>query len=95
MNVISFIMSIVCVGLFIIITTSHKSLIFLKNLLGFHPLYGILALSFITILIGLTGFIGASTWRGKFRSVFTLIVSVSLSIFVTVVLLFGNFLKFT
>jgi hypothetical protein len=92
---ISFLLSLVCLGLFFIVAISHETLLYLKKFLGFHPLNVVLALSFLTILIGLIGFTGASTWKGKFRSVFTLIVSLSLSIFVSAVLLFGNFLMFT
>ncbi|MBP0726477.1 hypothetical protein J5Y03_15050 [Bacillus sp. RG28] len=85
-NMISFFLLLVCLSLFLLVATSHESLLFLKKLLGFHPLNAVLVLSFLTILISLIGFTGAFTWKGKFRSLFSLMISLSLSIFVSVVL---------
>jgi len=90
MNIFSFLLSFICLALLIYVITFHESMIFLKNLLGFHPLYAIFSLSFISLLIGLIGFVGTPSFKSKFRSVFTLILSLFLCIFVSVVLLFAN-----
>lgn len=45
--------------------------------------------------VTLIGFLGAATLRGKIRSVFTLIVSVGLSLFIGIVLALGNIFQFT
>jgi len=80
MNFTSFILSLVCVGL-----------LFIYNI----SLILVFSLSFITIITGLIGFVGAATLGGKIRSVFTLIISVGLSFFIGIVLTFGNLFQFT
>ncbi len=95
MNLISFILSLVCVGLLFISNGSPNSLNYLSIKLSFSPLILVFSLSFITIIIGLIGFVGATTLGGKIRSVFTLIISVGLSLFLGIVLSLGNLFQFT
>ena len=95
LNVISFILSLVCVGLFLISNGSSNSLNYLSIKLSFDPLILVFSLSFITIIIGLIGFLGATTLSSKIRSVFTLIITVSLSLFLAIVLSLGNLFQFT
>jgi len=95
LNVLSFILSLVCVGLFLISNGSSNSLNYLSIKLSFDPLILVFSLSFITIIIGLIGFLGATTLSSKIRSVFTLIISVSLSLFLAIVLSLGNLFQFT
>lgn len=80
MNLTSFILSLVCVGL-----------LFIYNI----SLILVFSLSFITIITGLIGFVGAATLGGKIRSVFTLIISVGLSLFIGIVLTLGKLFRFT
>lgn len=59
-------------------------------MMGIHPFTLILFITLFTFLAGVFGFSGVRDWKGMARSVFSIIVTLSLSAFLGCVLLFGS-----
>jgi hypothetical protein len=89
-NIWSFISSIVCILLFVIV--SFSSLID-YSIMGTHALNLVLYITLITLVLGVLGFSGIQDWRGMARSVATIILTLGLSAFLTFVIFFGNLLS--
>lgn len=86
-NFWSFILSIICVVLFLTVSFSGW---FTNSILVIHPLTIVLFLTLFTFLFGMFGFSGVRSWKGMARSVSTVVVTLSLSAFVGFALLFGS-----
>lgn len=61
-----------------------------SKMMGIHPFTLILFITLFTFLAGVFGFSGVRDWKGMARSVFSIIVTLSLSAFLGCVLLFGS-----
>jgi hypothetical protein len=89
-NIWSFILSIICLLLFFIVSF----LIPVREpFIGTHPLNLILYLTLITFILGLIGFLGIQDWKGMARSAATIVITIGLSLFLTAVIFFGGLLS--
>lgn len=86
-NFWSFILSLICIFMFLIVSFSNW---FTNSIIGFHPLTIVLIITLITFLFGVFGFSGVGDWKGMARSVSTVVVTFSLSVFLGYVFLIGN-----
>ncbi|SFL44672.1 hypothetical protein SAMN04487943_101594 [Gracilibacillus orientalis] len=89
-NIWSFILSIICILLFFIISFSG---LIDYSLMDTHPLNLVLYITLITFVLGVLGFSGIQDWKGMARSVTTLILTLGLSAFLTFVIFFGDLLS--
>ncbi|MBP2242166.1 O-antigen ligase [Cytobacillus eiseniae] len=86
-NIGSFISSIVCILLFVIVSFSD---LINNSVLGVHPLNLVFSFTLITFLLGVVGLSGVQNWKGMARSITTIIVTVGLSVFLSFILFFGT-----
>ncbi|WP_411954833.1 hypothetical protein ACKXGF_03190 [Alkalibacillus sp. S2W] len=86
-NFWSFIFSIICIFLFL---TAAFSGWISDSVAGIHPLTIVLWITLSTFLLGIFGLSGIRNLKGLSRSVFTVVITLSLSIFLGVVLLTGS-----
>ena len=89
-NIWSFILSIICVVLFFIVSFSG---IFTNSIKGTHPLNLVLYITLITLVLGVLGLGGIQDRKGLARSVFTIFLTLGLSVFLTFVLFFVNLIS--
>ncbi|MDQ0298440.1 cellulose synthase/poly-beta-1,6-N-acetylglucosamine synthase-like glycosyltransferase [Salibacterium salarium] len=89
-NIWSFILSIICILLFFIVSFSGP---IDYSLMGIHPLNLVLYITLITFVLGVLSFSGIQDWKGMARSVTTIILTLGLSVFLTFVIFFGNLLS--
>ncbi|MCT8140257.1 hypothetical protein H1D32_22680 [Anaerobacillus sp. CMMVII] len=89
-NIWSFISSIICILLFLIVSFSGQ---IDYSLMGTHPLNLVLYITLITFILGGFGFSGIEDWKGIARSITTIILTLGLSTVLTCVIFFGNFLS--
>lgn len=89
-NTLSFLSSLVCILLFVIISFSGP---IDYSIMGTHPLNLVLYITLITLVLGVLGFSGIQDWKGMARSVTTIILTLGLSAFLTFVIFFGNLLS--
>lgn len=89
-NVWSFILSIICILLFLIV--SFAGLID-YSIMGTHPLNLVLYITLITFVLGVLGFSGIQDWKGMARSVTTILLTLGLSAFLSFVIFLGNLLS--
>ena len=89
-NLWSFILSIICILLFFIVSLSGP---IDYSIMGTHPLNLVLYITFITFVLGLLGFSGVQDWKGMTRSITTVIITLGLSTFLAVVIFFGSLLS--
>ncbi|RDI45554.1 hypothetical protein [Falsibacillus pallidus] len=88
MNIISFILSILCVCLFILISFSGHPIE--VRLFHIHPITGLLILTVLTFVCGMVGLAGIKNFASLFRSVVTLFITLGISVFLLLVLLIGS-----
>ncbi|GAB3056361.1 hypothetical protein GCM10027286_20000 [Virgibacillus ainsalahensis] len=89
-NIWSFILSIICILLFVIVSFSR---LIEFSVLGTHPLNLVLYITLITLVLGVFGFSGIQDWQGMARSVTTVIITLGLSSLLVFVIFFGSFLS--
>ena len=89
-NLWSFILSIVCILLFFIVSLSGP---IDYSIMGKHPLNLVLYITLITFVLGILGFSGIQDWKGMTRSITTVIITLGLSAFMAIVLFFGSLLS--
>ena len=89
-NLWSFILSIVCILLFFIVSLSGP---IDYSIMGTHPLNLVLYITLITFVLGILGFSGIQDWKGMTRSITTVIITLGLSAFMAIVLFFGSLLS--
>ncbi|KHF40510.1 hypothetical protein [Halalkalibacter okhensis] len=89
-NIWSFILSIICILLFFIVSFSGP---IDYSIMGNHPLNLVLYITLITFVLGVLGFSGIQDWKGMARSLTTIILTLGLSVFLTFVVFFGNLLS--
>ncbi|MDG5788584.1 hypothetical protein QA612_13945 [Evansella sp. AB-P1] len=90
LNVISFILTILCIMLFIL----YLSIDLLgTNLLGVHPLYIILTLTVLTFILAVFGSMGANSWQSILRTTLSIVLTLSLSGVLSYIIFFGKLLS--
>lgn len=82
-NIGSFILSIICILLFLLVSFSG---LIDYSVMGTHPLALVLYITLLTLILGVLGFSGIHDWKGMARSVTTLIITSGLSAFLTFVI---------
>lgn len=89
-NLWSFILSIICILLFFIVSLSGPIDYFI---MGTHPLNLVLYSTLITFILGILGFAGIQNWKGMSRSIATVIITLGLSAFLVIIIFFGSLLS--
>lgn len=89
-NIWSFILSIICIFLFFIVSFSGP---IDYSIMGTHPLNLVLYITLLTFVLGILGFSGIQNWKGMARSITTIILTMGLSAFLTFVIFFGKLLS--
>lgn len=89
-NIWSFILSIICILLFFIVSFSGP---IDYSIMGTHPLNLVLYITLLTFVLGILGFLGIQNWKGLARSVTTIILTMGLSAFLTFVIFVGKLLS--
>ncbi|WML44538.1 hypothetical protein [Neobacillus sp. PS3-40] len=90
MNIWSFISSIICILLFVMVSFSGPIDYFI---MGIHPLNLVLYITLITLFLGILGFSGIRDWKAMARSVTTIIITLGLSAFLAFIIFLGNLLS--
>lgn len=90
-NIWSFISSIVCILLFVLVSFSGP---IDYTIMGTHPLNLVLYITLITLVFGVVGFLGIRDWIGMARSVITIFLTLGLSAILSFVIFFGNLLNY-
>lgn len=94
-NFWSFVFSIICIVLFFISISSKETLGVLTNLLHMHPLYVVLAISFITFIFGLIGLSASTNRKLLLRGISTIVITLGLCIVIIIIMVLGSFFQFT
>ncbi|UYO18764.1 hypothetical protein [Bacillus sp. 41-22] len=93
-NLWSFIFSFICIGLFLLYLeigsiASSETKMFIMNSLPIHPLFFLLVLTLATFFAGMKGFSKVDNWIAMLRSIATVLLTLSLSFFLTLTLIVG------
>ncbi|EJR56182.1 hypothetical protein IIM_01274 [Bacillus cereus VD107] len=93
-NLWSFIFSFICIGLFLLYLemgsiASSETKMFIMNSLPIHPLFFLLVLTLVTFFAGIIGFSKMNNWIAMLRSVATVLLTLSLSLFLALTLIVG------
>ena len=89
-NLWSFILSIICILLFFIVSLSGP---IDYSIMGTHPLKLVLYITLTVFILGILGFSGIQDWKGLMRSITTVIITLGLSVFLAIVIFFGSLLS--
>ena len=90
LNLWSFICSLICVGLFRLYFEIPLELFkFFTDSLHIHPLFIILVLTIGTFFAGMIDFSKINNWVAMLRSIVTVLLTFSLSVFLTLTLIVG------
>lgn len=89
-NMASFLLSIVCVLLFFILSFSRPMDFFI---MGIHPLQLVLFLTLLALILGVFGFRDVQGWKEMARSIITVFLSLALSVILVFVLFIGGLLS--
>jgi hypothetical protein len=95
LNIYSFILSLICVILFFLSTSSIKVINFTMDLLHVHPLVIVMILSIVTLILGLFGLSVANNWIYLFSGLFTVIITIIMTGFIIFILTVGRLLSFS
>jgi hypothetical protein len=90
LNIWSFIFSTIWILLFFIVSSTGPVD---YTILGTHPFVLLLYVTLLTFVIGLTGMAGMGDWKGMARSFSTIILTLGLSVFLAIIIFFGNLLS--
>ena len=92
MNVWSFILSLFCILVFFIVTSSANFITGFTRIIGIHPLNIVLVFTLIAFILGVIGLKDAREWKAMARSIFTIISTIAFSTILIVILFFGSLL---
>jgi len=95
LNFYSFILSLICIVLFFLATSSSIIVNFTINLLQVHPLFIVMLLCIVTLILGLIGLSAATSQVLLIRGLLTVIINIILLGSITYILVLGNLFKFT
>ncbi|CAI8830390.1 hypothetical protein COM13_24175 [Bacillus pseudomycoides] len=89
-NLWSFICSLICIGLFRLYFEIPSEIFkFFTDSLHIHPLFILLVLTVGTFFAGMIGFSKVNNWVAMLRSIVTVLLTFSLSVFLTLTLIVG------
>ncbi|PEC86576.1 hypothetical protein COK00_22775 [Bacillus cereus] len=90
-NFWAFIFSFICVALFFLYLEvwSPKMNESIMNTIYFHPLFILLVLTLGTFFVGMIGFSKINNWKAMLRSIITVFLTFSLSVFLAIILFVG------
>ncbi|KAB2394912.1 MULTISPECIES: hypothetical protein [Bacillus cereus group] len=89
-NLWSFICSLICIGLFRLYFEIPSEIFkFFTDSLHIHPLFILLVLTIGTFFAGIKGFSKVNNWIVMLRSIATVLLTLSLSVFLTLILIVG------
>ncbi|RLQ94354.1 hypothetical protein [Falsibacillus albus] len=91
LNVYAFALSLISI-LFLFLISFTGIFTIIDGILPFHPLTIVLVMAVISFFIGMMGFTGARSWKSYLRSMFTVLISLGLSILLVIILGIGNLL---
>lgn len=92
MNEWSFILSLFCILIFFIVTSSANFISGFTRIIGTHPLNIVLGFTLIAFVLGVIGLKDAREWKAMARSIFTIIFMIVFSAILIVILFFGSLL---
>ncbi|MBT2694600.1 hypothetical protein [Bacillus sp. ISL-55] len=90
LNFWSFIFSTILVLLFFIISFTGP---LHYTILGIHPIVLLFYITLLTFITGLAGMAGMEDWKSMARSFSTIVLTLGLSVFLAIVIFFGNLLS--
>jgi len=88
----SFILSLFCIPLFFIATSSANFLISFFKIIGPHPLDIVLGITVITFFLGVFGLKDVREWKAMARGIFTIIFTMVFSVVLIVIITIGRLL---
>ncbi|EOP67695.1 MULTISPECIES: hypothetical protein [Bacillus] len=89
-NLWSFICSLICIGLFRLYFEIPSEIFkFFTDSLHIHPLFILLVLTIGTFFAGMIDFSKINNWVAMLRSIVTVLLTFSLSVFLTLTLIVG------
>jgi hypothetical protein len=80
----------ICILIFLIVSFSGMNNNFIIDI---HPLNVVLYTTLITLVFGVIGLSGIQDYKGMFRSVTTIIITLALSAFTIIIIFFGSLLS--
>jgi hypothetical protein len=89
LNKVSFYLLISCVILLFVLPQNNL----ITSATGLHKLSIILFIVLITLVVGVIGLSGVQGWRSMLRSFITIVATLFIMTFITVVLFFGKLLS--
>ncbi|MFC0237106.1 hypothetical protein [Fictibacillus phosphorivorans] len=89
LNKVSFYLSVTC--LILLFVLPQNSLI--TSATGIHKLSIILFFTILTLILGVIGLSGVQGWRSMLRSYITIVATLFIMTFITVVMFFGRLLS--
>ncbi|MEK3975112.1 MULTISPECIES: hypothetical protein [unclassified Psychrobacillus] len=92
-NLFSFIIALISVILFLVLTSSNYWIDLSMQTLGWHPLFIVLGLTLATFVLAVVGFKDIKGWAAMTRGIITLAVSTGLSIIAIFILFIGKLMS--
>jgi len=92
-NSFSFILALICIPLFLIVTSSANFKSDFTEIVGTHPLNIILGIALIAFVLGVVGLKDIREWRSMARSVFTIIFTLCFSGVLIFIIFIGSLLS--
>ncbi|MFJ7737735.1 hypothetical protein ACIQ2D_15585 [Lysinibacillus sp. NPDC097287] len=89
-NIWAFIFSVICIFMFMLDNSWGP---IASSIWGMNSLNLLLYFTVIIFFVGLIGFAGVEDWKGMARSITTVILTLGLSTFLTIVIFFGMLLS--
>ena len=91
-NFLSFILSLLCIPVFLFAATSAKFLSFFTKTIGAHPLNIVLGITLIAFILGVVGLKDVREWKAMARSIFTITFTIGLSVVLIFIIFIGRLL---
>lgn len=92
-NLWSFILSFVCVALFLVAISSQAIIDFTTTWLNIHPLNIVLGICIVNCVLGFIGLAEATNWKKLLRGFSTIIITLGLSGLIIFILFMGFMLS--
>jgi hypothetical protein len=89
LNKVSFYLSVTCLILLFVLPQNNL----IKSATGIHKLSIILFFTILTLMLGVIGLSGVQGWKSMLRSFITIVATLFIMAFITVVMFFGKLLS--
>ncbi|MGD6962330.1 hypothetical protein ACQCVB_09015 [Fictibacillus phosphorivorans] len=89
LNKVSFYLSVTCLILLFVLPQNNL----ITSATGIHKLNIILFFTILTLMLGVIGLSGVQGWRSMLRSFITIVATLFIMTFITVVMFFGKLLS--